>query len=69
MSKVRIHTRRTFGTLKRAWDEMDYAQRRLIELNFELPPQASPRREVFELPRTVTFVDVASIGRRTTADE
>ncbi len=43
MRKVKTHTRRTLGALKQAWDEMDYAQRRLIELNFELPPQASRR--------------------------
>ncbi len=43
MSKIKTHTRRTLNSLKQAWDDMDYAQRRLIELNSELPPQASRR--------------------------
>jgi hypothetical protein len=43
MSKAKTHARRTLGALKQAWEEMDYAQRRLIELNFELSLEASER--------------------------
>jgi hypothetical protein len=48
-----INTRAThlMRQLKRFWDEMDYAQRRLLELNFEVPLQGGggDRAEIEEL--------------------
>jgi hypothetical protein len=41
MSAIKTCAKRAIGHLKRVWDDMDYAQRRLIELNFEVPLEAS----------------------------
>ncbi len=41
MSAIKTRAKRAIGHLKQVWDDMDYAQRRLIELNFEVPLEAS----------------------------
>ena len=48
MRTIKTYARRMVGGVRKALADMDYAQRRLIELNFELPLEADRRREQIE---------------------
>lgn len=43
MSEIKTHARHVMRHFKQVWDDMDYAQRRLIELNFEIPLEVERR--------------------------
>lgn len=46
MSANNKRAKRVIGHLKQIWDDMDYAQRRLIELNFEEASERSRSAEI-----------------------
>lgn len=41
---TKLHAQGTVQRLKNAWADMDYAQRRLVEIRLGIPPERSARR-------------------------
>jgi hypothetical protein len=51
MSTIKTGARRAFARIREAVSEMNYAQRRVVEVKFGIPPEESPhsRRERHEI--------------------
>jgi hypothetical protein len=49
MSTIKTHASRTAGRLKEAWNDMSYAQQRLLEIRLGLPREHPERAEINRL--------------------